>query len=88
MMAIPEARQLLLIYTGVNVVAMAATCLWSRVDTRTIRGVGLWVKPFKFMASTALFAATTLWLMDISGASPQAARSLDRIALVLVVTCR
>lgn len=35
------------------------------LDERTVRGVAVWVKPLKFMASIGLFAATTAWLLGV-----------------------
>lgn len=55
-------------------------------DDRSLRGVGLWAKPLKFMASTALFALTTAWLM---GLLPEAVRrsTVNRgIAWLVILT--
>ena len=41
-------------------------------DERALREVGVWHKPLKFMASTALFALSTAWFM---GRLPAGARS-------------
>jgi hypothetical protein len=35
------------------------------LDDRLIRGANLWLKPIKFMLSTAVFALTTAWLMGL-----------------------
>jgi hypothetical protein len=36
--------------------ACGLTFIYSWTDDRTLRDVGVWVKPMKFMAATALFA--------------------------------
>ena len=63
--------------------ALLPTWLWSWLDKRTIRGVEVWRKPFKFMLSTAVFGGTTLWLMAISGASPAALPVFNSIGILM-----
>jgi hypothetical protein len=50
------------------------------LDDRVLRGVSVWVKPLKFMASSAVLALTTAWFF---GHLPAAVRS-TRAARVLV----
>lgn len=63
--------------------------LWRRArhshhDKRTLRGVGVWHKPLKFLAALALFALTTAVLMPAAaGAAPA---TLWSIAALLMVT--
>lgn len=54
------------------------------LDDRSLRGVGVWVKPIKFFASSALFALTTAWLV---GLLPRERRrdGLVRLLVVLLV---
>jgi hypothetical protein len=56
-----------LLMVGLAVLAFNAM----QLDSRTVREVNVWVKPIKFMLSTALFAITTVWFM---GLLPEAAR--------------
>ncbi|MGD9833680.1 MAG: hypothetical protein AB7U92_13120 [Piscinibacter sp.] len=52
------------------------------LDDRTLRGVGVWVKPLKFLASTGVFALTTAWFV---GLLPPARRH-DAVVRVVVAT--
>lgn len=65
---------------------MIPTLVVATMDYRTIRDVGVWAKPLKFMASTGLFALTTAWFI---GLLPEAVRSSTGtlvIAWTLIVT--
>ena len=56
-----EAPTQLRTLTVVSVVLLALTVLWGFVDARTIDGVAVWMKPFKFALSfTFLFATIAL----------------------------
>ena len=46
--------------------ALVFCYVWSLSDHRLIREVGVWVKPMKFMLSTALFALTTVWVLKVA----------------------
>ncbi|QTN24053.1 hypothetical protein HZ992_03345 [Rhizobacter sp. AJA081-3] len=52
------------------------------LDDRSLRGVGVWVKPLKFLASTGLFALTTAWFVGLLPAG----RRRDGNVLVVVWT--
>ncbi|WP_332877174.1 hypothetical protein [Massilia sp. S19_KUP03_FR1] len=56
----------------------------ARRDPRTIRGVGVWTKPLKFLAALALFAFTTAVLM--LAARDAAPATLWRIAALVMAT--
>lgn len=45
--------------------AMLPALLALALDDRELRGVGVWVKPLKFMAATSLFALTLAWFTDL-----------------------
>ena len=51
--------------------AMLPAALALGLDTHQIRGVNVWVKPLKFMASLALFSFSTAWFI---GLLPEARR--------------
>ena len=55
----------LVIYAGLMVGLMVPTLVLMAFDERTTREVGVWAKPLKFMASTALFSLSTAWFMDL-----------------------
>mgnify|MGYP001254075025 CR=1 FL=1 len=65
-------QRVLTLYALLMLAAMVPTLVLAVVDERTLREVGIWAKPLKFMASTALFALTTAWFM---GLLPQARRN-------------
>lgn len=76
------ARLSLLQFSGTLMLCMLPAWHRARHDNRTIRGVNVWIKPLKFMAALALFAATTAVLMLAAIDSP----SLKPIATLLIVT--
>ena len=47
------ASKCLMVYGSLMVLACGLTYLLSLSDARTLREVGVWVKPMKFMAATA-----------------------------------
>jgi len=53
-------------YGLLMLIALILTYLVSLNDHRLIRDVGVWVKPMKFMAATALFALTTVWVLKVA----------------------
>ena len=65
-------HRVLTLYALLMLTAMIPTLVLAVVDERTLWEVGIWAKPLKFMASTALFALTTAWFM---GLLPQARRN-------------
>ena len=75
-----QRQRLLTVYALLMVALMVPTVLLCSLDERTIRGVAIWGKPLKFMASTALFAVTTAWFMALL---PQSVRSGKTIAVIV-----
>ena len=67
-------------------VALGLTYLVSLTDIRTIREVGVWVKPMKFMAATVLFAWTTVWLVTIANTSVGNSQTYIWITALLIIT--
>ena len=49
------------------------------------RGVSVWAKPMKFMASVALFAATTAWFVGLLPEARRRARPVRLIVWTLVI---
>ena len=58
-----QACKVLMVYGGLMCLAFFLTFWVSQSDARTLREVGVWIKPMKFMAATALFAWTTVVLV-------------------------
>jgi hypothetical protein len=80
------ASRLLLIYGSLMAVALLATYVWSLSDLRTLRDVGIWAKPMKFMAATALFAWTTVWLAAIASTTVSHGEPFKWIAGMIIAS--
>jgi NADH:ubiquinone oxidoreductase subunit 6 (subunit J) len=80
------ARKVLIIYGALMLLALGLTYLVSLGDTRTLREVGIWVKPMKFMAATVLFAWTTVWLVQLCAAPVSQSQPFAWIAALLILT--
>lgn len=76
----------LLIYGGLMWLACGLTYLQSLNDVRTLREVGVWIKPMKFMAATALFAWTTVWAAQLANAAVTHGQAYLGISILLVAT--
>ncbi len=84
--ALSLASKILMIYGGLMLVALGLTYLVSLTDIRTIRDVGVWVKPMKFMAATVLFSWTTVWLVTIANTSVGNSQTYSWITALLIIT--
>jgi len=80
------ASKVLMAYGALMWLACAVTYFISLNDVRTIREVGIWIKPMKFMAATALFAWSTVWLTHLANASISHGEAYKGICALLVVT--
>jgi len=80
------ASKFLLAYAFIMIAALLFTYAWSLNDHRFIREVGIWVKPMKFMASTALFALTTVWVLKVANSSVDQTEVFGWIVALLVAT--
>ncbi len=79
------ARQRLLTWFALVMLGCAAVAVVMAVlDDRLIRGANLWLKPIKFMLSTAVFALTTAWLMGLL--APAQRQKMRGMVWVLIVT--
>lgn len=76
----------LLVYGALMWLACGLTYLFSLGDDRTLREVGIWIKPMKFMAATALFAWTTIWVTELANPAISHGQAYDSICILLVVT--
>jgi hypothetical protein len=80
------ASKCLFIYGGLMLLGLVLTYLVSLSDVRTFREVGVWVKPMKFMAATALFAWTTVWLAVLANTNVTHTESYKWICVLIVLT--
>jgi hypothetical protein len=82
-----STTQKILFYYGLSmVIALALTYLWSWFDLRTLRDVGIWAKPMKFMAATAVFCITTVWLTTLVNTTVGASDAFKGVAGLIIVT--
>lgn len=75
-----------MLYGALMALACGLTCLLSLNDARTLRDVGIWVKPMKFMAATALFAWTTVAVTLLANPAFTHSRAYMGISALLVLT--
>jgi len=84
--AMSPASQFLMLYGALMWLACGLTYFFSLSDLRTLREVGVWVKPMKFMAATALFAWTTVVLTEWVSPPLSHGHAYLGISTLLVVT--
>ena len=75
-----------MVYGALMWLACGLTFIVSLNDLRTIREVGIWIKPMKFMAATALFAWSTVWLTHLANESVSQGEAYKGICALLVAT--
>ena len=80
------ASKFLLSYGLIMLLALVFCYVWSLSDHRLIREVGVWVKPMKFMLSTALFALTTVWVLKVAHSDLDQMPVYPWIVALLVLT--
>lgn len=80
------AAQILLGYGLIMLISLILAYAWSFHDARSIREVGVWVKPMKFMAATALFAWTTVWVLDVANSQVGHTQTFVWITALIVIT--
>ena len=86
-MASLSTTQKVLFYYGLSmVIALAITYLLSWFDLRTLRDVGIWAKPMKFMAATAVFCITTVWLTTLVNATVGTSAAFKGVAALIIIT--
>jgi hypothetical protein len=86
MSSMSTASKILIIYGMLMWLACGITYFLSLTDARTLRDVGIWVKPMKFMAATALFALTTVWVSHLAGAQVTHGDAYRWICLLILST--
>jgi hypothetical protein len=80
------ASKFLMLYGVAMWLALGITYIISLNDARTLREVGIWVKPMKFMAATALFSWTTVWVAELANPSLTHGQAYTGICSLLVAT--
>ena len=80
------AQKTLCLYGVLMAAVLLPTYALSWVDVRTLREVGIWAKPMKFMAGTALFALTTVGLTLLVPSQVGHEQSFQWIAALIIVT--
>lgn len=66
--------------------AMLPAALALGLDERLLRGVNVWVKPLKFMASVALLALTTAWFAAWLPAAVRRGRAFGLLVWTVILT--
>ena len=84
--ALSFASKILIAYGALMWLACGLTYFLSLTDTRILRDVGVWIKPMKFMAATALFAWTTVWVSHLAGSSITNTAAYNWICALIVST--
>ena len=64
--------------------ALVPTLIAMGLDGRELRGVNIWVKPAKFMASLSLFAISTAWFVGLLPPAQRRSRSVRLVAWTIV----
>jgi hypothetical protein len=80
------SSKILVSYGFFMLIALLLTYIWSFNDSRLIRDVGVWSKPMKFMAATALFAWTSIWVLKVANSRIDQLRLFNWIVGLIVVT--
>jgi hypothetical protein len=65
---------------------LVPTLIAMGLDDRMLRGVSVWAKPAKFMASIALFAITTAWFIGLLPAARRSATPVRLLVWTLLIT--
>ena len=84
--SLSQSSKFLVCYGVIMLFALVLTYVWSLNDPRLIREVGVWVKPMKFMAATALFSLTTVWVLQVAHSSVDQTDAFVWIVVLLVTT--
>ena len=66
--------------------AMLPAAIGLGLDERVLRGVNVWVKPMKFMASVALLALTTAWFAAQLPAAVRRGRAFSLLVWTVIAT--
>lgn len=81
-----ERERRLSLFALLVLLMMIPTAVAWGVDDRMLRGVNVWVKPLKFMASLTLFALTTAWFIGHLPAQQRRSRAVGVIVWTVIAT--
>jgi hypothetical protein len=79
-------HQPLTLYGFGMLLIMLPTMVAMGFDDRLIRGVGVWEKPLKFMASTAIFSLSAAWFVGLLPIAQRTSRATYGMAWLLILT--
>ncbi len=74
----------LTVFAMLLLAAMMPALLALGLDDRVLRGVSVWVKPLKFMASIALFSLSTAWFAGLLPKAVREGRVMSAIAWTII----
>jgi hypothetical protein len=80
-----ERAPLLLLTVALMVATLAASLVGLVVDDRLITGAPAWLKPAKFSASVAIYAATMAWVLVVLPAERGLRRAGQLMAVLLIL---
>jgi hypothetical protein len=80
-----QRQRLLTVFGLLMLAAMLPALLALALDARMLRGVSVWMKPLKFMASVGLFSLTTAWFAGLVSEAQRDNRVMRGVAWVVVV---
>jgi len=79
-------QPLLTVFSALMLVLALPTFILLVLDGRLLRDVPIWLKPLKFMLSSAMFAATTAWFIGLLPASIRTSSMVRGLAWTVVIT--
>ncbi len=79
-------QPLLTVFSALMLVLALPTFMLLVIDDRLLRDVPIWLKPLKFMLSSAMFAATTAWFIGLLPASIRTSSMVRGLAWTVVIT--
>ncbi|WP_432977405.1 hypothetical protein [Dactylosporangium sp. CA-233914] len=88
-MPVARLHRPLIVVAGLMAVLALATLVGIFADDRTLLGVPIWLKPFKFSVSIAIYSVTIAWLLPLLERRPRTAWWLGTIiaaAMLIEIT--
>jgi hypothetical protein len=79
--ALPLHRPLAVLAIGTGVLAVVLLAAMA-LDDRQLLGVSVWLKPWKFAVSIAIYALTVAWMVTLVGTGARLARAAATLAAV------
>jgi hypothetical protein len=81
-----DRQRTLTLYAAAMLALAGVTSLLQVVDPRLLDGASVWVKPTKFLASTATFAATSAWFFGLVRPERRRAASMRLLIALLILS--